>query len=379
MRKLRIAALAAIVLGFGLGGWALYGPKEEKAVAAQPSPAVPVTAGAATARNVPIYAQGLGTVEAINTVSVKSQVDGPIMRVFFAQGQEVQPGDKLFLIDPRPYQVALDQAQATLQKDAAQLQGAEQDLARYGKLVGSGFQSRQSYENQQATVGQLRAATHADEAAIAAAKLKLDEALIAAPIAGRTGALQQNVGAFVQANAGATLVTITQLKPIYVAFTLPADQLDAIRRGQAQHALTVEALGSDGSTVLAKGALSFIDNHVDTSTGTIALKASFANADERLWPGEFVNARLTLGVRPDAVTVPAPTVMAGPDGSYVYVIRPDDTVLRRAVQVTVRQDGLAVIGKGLQAGEKVVVNGQYRLANNARVRIEPASRQLAGG
>lgn len=373
MRIGRLAATVVILLGAGLGGWAVFGRKTERAVAALPAPAIPVTAGIATAQNVPIYAQGLGTVETLNTVNVKSRVDGQIMRVFFTQGQEVRQGDRLFLIDPRPFQVALDQAQATLQKDTAQLQGAQRDLLRYGKLVGSGFQTRQSYEDQQATVAQLKAATQADAAAVEAARLNLGYALIRAPIAGRTGALQENVGNYMQASAGTTLVTITELKPIYVSFSLPAGQLDAIRQGQRAHPLEVEAIGSDGKTLLAKGSLSFIDNHIDTSTGTIALKGTFANADERLWPGEFVNARLILGVRHEVVTVPGPTVMTGPTGPYVYVIQPNDTVIRRAVQVLARQDGLAVIGKGLKAGERIVVNGQYRLANNARVKITPAA------
>lgn len=379
MRSIKIAVWVALGLAAALAARTALNQGSETAVAAPPPTAIPVTAGIATAQDVPIYLEGLGSVEALNTVSVKTRVDGQITQVFFNEGDEVQAGNKLFQIDPRPYQVALDQAAANLQKDTAQLQGAQRDLERYGKLVGSGFQSRQSYENQQATVAQLQAATQADGAAIAAAKLQLNYALIRAPITGRTGALQQNLGSTVQASAGAPLVTLTQLKPIYVAFTVPADQLDRIRKGQAQHSLQVEALGSDGKTVLATGTLSFIDNHVDTSTGTIALKASFANTEERLWPGQFVTARLTLGLRPNAVTVPAPTIMAGPDGSYVYVIRQDDTVQRRPVQVAVRQNGIAVIGEGLKAGEKVVVNGQYRLANNMRVRVEPAATQTAGG
>ena len=378
MRRVRVAAVV-VLFAAGAAGWSLYGRNAEEAVAASSGhPVVPVTAGIATARTVPIYAQGLGTVESLNTVNLKSRVDGQILRVFFTQGQEVRQGDALFLIDPRPFQAALDAADATLQKDTAQLKGAQRDLRRYSKLVGSGFQTRQSYEDQQATVEQLQATTEADQAAIEAAKLNLGYTLIRAPISGRTGALQENLGSYIQPSAGATLVTITQMKPIYVAFTLPGGQLDAIRRGQATHPLEVDALGTDGKTVLARGKLSFIDNHIDGTTGTIALKASFANADERLWPGAFVTARLILGQRPDAVTVPAPTIMTGPQGLYVYVIRPDDTVVRRRVTVLARQDGIAVIGKGLAAGEKVVVNGQYRLDNGAKVRIEPAEPQAAG-
>ncbi len=379
MRIARLALGLTVAAILALGGWAVLGRSAgESEAATPPDTSIPVTAGVAATRDVPVYAQGLGTVETINTVSVKSRVDGQIMRVFFTQGQEVEQGERLFLIDPRPFQVALDQAEAHLQRDAAQLKGAQRDLDRYGKLVGSGFQTRQSYEDQQATVAQLEGTVKADQAAIEAARLNLGFAVIQAPIAGRTGALLENLGSFVQAGAGTSLVSITEMKPIRVAFTLPADQLDAIRAGQTLHPLQVDALAKDGKTLLAKGTLSFIDNHIDTETGTIALKATFANEDERLWPGAFVNARMILATRHDAVTVPAPTVMAGPDGPYVYVIRPDNSVRRRPVQVVVRQNGIAVIGKGLQAGEKVVVNGQYRLANDARVRIEPPEGQTAG-
>jgi len=309
-------------------------------------------------------------VRPINTVNVKSRVDGTIVAVFFKQGQEVRQGDPLFLIDPRPYQATLDQANANEAKDAAQLEGARRDMERYGKLVTSGFQSRQSYEDQQATVAQMQGAVQADKAAIEAAQLNLGFTSIRAPFAGRTGALLVDPGNFVQSSSGTTLTSITQIKPIYVAFTLPASNLDAVRRDQTKGALTVEAFAQDDTTLLGKGVLSFIDNHVDTSTGTIALEGTFGNADEHLWPGEFINARLILAIRHDAVTVPESTVMAGPDGNYVYVIRRDSTVQRRAVQVTTRQDGIAVIGKGLAAGEHVVVAGQYRLADNVRVRIE---------
>jgi multidrug efflux system membrane fusion protein len=285
----------------------------------------------------------------------------------------VQQNERLFLIDPRPYQATLDQANANLAKDNAQLSGAERDLARYGRLVGSGFQTRQSYEDQQAMVGQLQATVEGDQAAVEAARLNLDFTAIRAPIGGRIGARLVDPGNFVQASAGTSLASITEIRPIYVSFTLPAGNLDAIHQNAANHALEVDAYGGNDTTLLAKGTFSFIDNHVDNTTGTIALKGTFANADERLWPGEFVNARLILSTRHDAVTVPEQTVMAGPDGNYVYVIRPGDTVQRRDVQVASRQDGIAVIAEGLAAGERVVLDGQYRLANDAKVRIETAA------
>jgi multidrug efflux system membrane fusion protein len=295
------------------------------------------------------------------------------MQVFFTQGQEVKQGDRLFLIDPRPYQATLDQALATQLKDAAQLQGAQRDLERYGKLVGSGFQTRQSFEDQQATVAQLQAAVQADQASIEQARLNLQYTSIVAPFAGRTGAWLVDVGNYVQASAGTPLVSITQVRPIYVSFTLPGRELDAIRQNQASHQLEVDAYTAGGGQLRARGTLNFIDNHIDDSTGTIALKGEFANSDEVLWPGAFVDVRLIVATRKDAVTVPAQTVMAGANGDYVYVIGPDATVQRRPVQVASRQDGLAVIAKGVAAGEQVVVDGQYRLANNVKVRIDAAT------
>lgn len=383
MRPVRIIGIVAVVAGIGLGGWLFRSDRSARSLPPPVDPAVPVTAGVARAEKVPVYQQGEGTVLAINTVNVKTRVDGQIMRAFFTQGQEVQPNAPLFLVDPRPYAAALDQAKANAAKDEAQLRGAERDLARYSKLVGSGFQTRQSFEDQQASVGQLQAGVQADSAAIEAARLNLDFTLIRAPIGGRTGALLVDPGNYVQASAATPLVSITQIKPIFVRFTLPASSLGAIQQNQAAHKLEVDAYGPDGKSLLGIGVLTFIDNHVDTSTGTIALEGTFANTKERLWPGEFVNARLILSVQQNAITVPEPTVMTGPDGNYVYVILPNDTVQRRAVEVASRQDGLAVIAKGLTAGEKVVVAGQYRLANNVKIRIEnggdtPPARRKAG-
>jgi len=367
----RLTAIAAVMIGTALVGWLLWGrDTAQSAASPPPNPAIPVTAGTAQAQDVPNYVQGIGTVQAINTVDVKIRVNGEIMQAFFTPGQEVQQNDRLFLIDPRPYQATLDQAKANTAKDTAQLQGAQRDLARYGKLVGSGFQTRQSFEDQQATVAQLQGAVQADDAAVETAQLNLGFTMIRSPIGGRTGARLVDPGNFVQASTGTTLVSITQVAPIYLSFTLPATNLDAIRQNQAKQVLEVDAYAADGKTLLGKGALSFIDNHVDTTTGTIALKGTFENTDERLWPGEFVNARLILSVRHNAVTVPVETVMAGPNGDYVYVIGPNDMAQRREVQVASRQDGLAVIAKGITAGEKVVVAGQYRLANNVKVRIE---------
>jgi multidrug efflux system membrane fusion protein len=332
-----------------------------------PPPAIPVTAGAAAVQNIPVYVRGLGTVQAFQMVTVRTRVDGQITKVSFAEGQEVKAGDPLFQIDPRPFQAALTQAQAMKQRDEAQLQGAQLDLERYAKLLPSGFQTRQQYDQQIATVGQLKGSLAADEAQIDAAQLNLQYADIRSPIDGRTGARLVDLGNFVQAGQNTALVSITQLKPIFVSFTVPQDHLVDIRANQARSALDVEAYASDDKTLLSRGKLSLIDNQVDTTTGTIHLKATFDNLDERLWPGEFVSARLILSVREQAVVVPAQTVMQGPQGAYIYVIKPDQTVERRVVQVASIQDNLAVLEKGLANGERVVVDGQYRLTDGARI------------
>jgi len=375
MKKYRLVAMVAVLLAAGLGGWFGLGRRTEPAVAAPTGgPLVPVSAASAKAENVPIFAEGLGTVQTINSVNVKSRIDGQIEKVFFTDGQEVTQGDLLFLIDPRPYQAALDQAQANRERDEAQLQGAELNLDRYSKLVGSGFQTRQSYDDQKATVAQLKATLKADQAAIETAQINLQYATIRAPITGRTGKLMVDAGNYIQTGTGTTLVSLTQIKPIYVDFSLAQTLLDQIRQAQAKQPLTVKTYSGETKEFLAQGKLRFIDNHVDTATGTIALQGIFDNADERLWPGEFVTVRLIIGTRPDAITVPAQTVMAGSNGDYVYVIKPGDTVERRQVTVLSRQDGLAVIGTGLAAGERVVTDGQYRLANNVRVKIQSATR-----
>ncbi|MGC2202741.1 MAG: efflux RND transporter periplasmic adaptor subunit [Stellaceae bacterium] len=374
-------AIGAIVIlalvGFAAIWWFGSSKQAPSAAAQTPPQAIPVTAGTVAAQDVPIFLNGIGTVQAYNSVAVKSRVDGQIVKVEFQEGQDVETGDPLFQIDPRPLQAALEQAQASKQKDEAQLAGAQLDLQRYEKLLGTGYQTRQSYDNQIALVGQLQAAIKGDEAQINTATLNLSYADIHAPIGGRLGARLVDVGNMVRATDGTALVTIAQLKPIFVSFTLPQDQAHKVRERQAIAPLEVQAYGDDNKTQLATGKLTLIDNTIDQATGTIHLKATFANADERLWPGEFVNVRVVLNVRKDMPTVPAQTVQEGPSGHYAYVIRKDDTVERRPVEVVAVQGGLAVIAKGLSPGEKVVVDGQYRLTEGARVR--PSSKSAGEG
>jgi membrane fusion protein, multidrug efflux system len=348
--------------------WRSFGSEAPAARAQTGAPSIPVTAGIVVAKDVPVFLHGIGTAQAYNMVAIKSRVDGQIISVDFKEGQEVKEGDPLFQIDPRPYQAALEQAQASKQKDEAQLAGAKLDLERYSKLLGTGYQTRQSYDNQTALVAQLQAAIKGDQAQIDNAKLNLGYADIRSPIDGRLGARLVDKGNLVHANDNTALVTITELRPIFVSFTLPQETLDEVREHQNAAPLIVRAYSGDGSKLLAEGKLTLIDNSIDQSTGTIHLKARFDNQDERLWPGEFVSLRVILKVLPKVATVPSQTVQEGPNGHYAYVIKPDDTVQRRAVEVASIQDGIAVITKGLTPGERVVVDGQYRLTEGAHVR-----------
>jgi len=339
----------------------------EPAAAQAPAPGIPVTAGTVAAQDVPVFLLGIGTVQAYNSVSIKSRVDGQIVQIDFKEGQEVKQGDPLIQIDPRPYQAQLEQAQATKQKDEAQLAGAKLDLERYAKLLGTGYQTRQSYDNQTALVAQLQAAIKGDEAQINTAKLNLSYADIRSPIDGRLGAKLVDKGNLVHANDNTPLVTITEVKPIFVSFTLPQETLDDLQENNKEAPLVVYAYSGDGKKQLAEGKLTLIDNAIDQATGTIHLKARFDNDDEQLWPGEFVSLRVILSTRRNVATVPAQTVQNGPNGHYAYTIKPDNTVERRAVEVASIQDGIAVVTKGLTPGERVVVDGQYRLTDGARV------------
>jgi multidrug efflux system membrane fusion protein len=350
-----------------------------RAAAQTPGQAIPVTAGTVAVEDVPVFLHGIGTVQAYNSVAIKSRVDGQIVKINFKEGEEVKIGDPLFQIDPRPYQAALETAQAAKEKDEAQLAGAQLDLDRYQKLLGPGWQTKQSYDQQKATVEQFQAAIKGDAAQIQNAKLNLGYADIRSPIDGRLGAKLVDVGNLVHANDNTPLVMIAELKPIFVSFTLPQETLDDIQENNKQAPLVVRASSGDGKKELAQGKLTLIDNMIDQATGTIHLKARFDNDDERLWPGEFVNLRLILSTRKGVATVPQQTVQVGPNGYYAYVIKPDNTVERRAVEVASMQDGLAVISKGLTPGEKVVVDGQYRLTEGARVNPTTAGPPGAAG
>jgi multidrug efflux system membrane fusion protein len=349
------------------------------AVAQTAGQAIPVTAGTVAIEDVPVFLHGIGTVQAYNSVAIKSRVDGQIVKVEFKEGQDVKEGDLLFQIDPRAYQAALEQAQAAKQKDEANLVGAQADLDRYEKLLTPGWQTRQSYDQQKAQVAQVQASIKGDEAQINTAKINLGYTDIRSPIDGRLGARLVDKGNIVHANDNTALVMITELKPIFVSFTLPQETLDDVHENNKQEPLVVRAYSGDGKKQLAEGKLTLIDNMIDQTTGTIHLKARFDNEDERLWPGEFVSLRVVLSIRRGVTTVPQQTVQQGPNGHYAYVIKPDNTVERRAVEVASIQDGIAVITKGLTANERVVVDGQFRLTEGARVNPTAAAPPGAAG
>jgi len=334
-----------------------------------PAPAVPVTAAVAKRQDEPALQLALGTVTPIETVSVQARVTGQVMNVYFTQGQEVAAGAPLFLIDPRPYQAALDQAQGQLAHDQAALQEAKVDLARYQLLARQNSIAKQQADDQAFMVQQDEGTVKLDQANVATAALNVTYCHIDAPAAGMTGPLLVDPGNYVAAGGNTSLVTIIQIHPIYVSFSVPQDVLETVRENQAKGALEVDADTQQGKKIAA-GKLSLIGNAVNTTTGTVMLEGTFDNADQKLWPDEAVSVRLVLFTRKNAVTVPQGAVMAGPEGSYVYVINADDTVKRVDVSVTATQDGISVIGKGLNGGEQVVTDGQYRLTDKVKVAVQ---------
>jgi len=381
MRRTAIAAAVALAVTATVMPRVIgtFAPSAEAQSPPPSSPGITVTAGVVATADVPVFLNAIGTVQAFNMVTIKSRVDGQIVKIAFTEGQDVKAGDPLIQIDPRPFQAMLDQALANQEKDQANLANAQRNLARDAALLKSNLAvSQQQYENDRATVATNQALVDGDKAAVETARLNLGFADIRAPIDGRLGIRMVDAGNMVRATDSTGLVTISQLKPIFVSFTVPQENLHKIHEKQAGGDLTVHAYGSDNKTALAEGKLTVIDNAIDQPTGTIRLKASFANADERLWPGEFVNVRLILSVRKGAATVPAQTVQDGPNGSYAYIIKEDNTVERRPVEVAAVQDGLAVIAKGLSPGDRVVVDGQYRLTNGARVKVEEAKPGASG-
>jgi membrane fusion protein, multidrug efflux system len=379
MAILRIVGVC-LVLAAAAGAYAYlgrHGSLGENRAAARTPPPVPVTAGTVEVKDFPIYRVGLGTVQAYNTVTVKVRVDGEVQKIAFREGQDVRVGDLLAQIDPRPYQALLEQAQADKARDEALLANARLDLDRSTTLVAKDFATRQSVDTQRALVAQYNAAIRRDQAAIDNAKVQLGYTTIVSPLSGRTGIRLIDQGNIVRAGDAGGLVVVTQIKPIVVIFTLPQQYLPKIGEAMRRHQLAVMAYDQDNRVKLGEGRLELIDNQIDQGTGSLRLKAVFPNDDERLWPGEFVNTWLRLDVLHGPV-VPDSVVQAGPNGPYAFVIRQDQSVEVRPLQVAATQEGQALIAGGLAAGERVVVDGYYRLRPGARVASPGANPRRAG-
>ncbi len=367
--KLLFAIIAALIIGVLAWRWLHRGAPAAGDRAGNDAGPVPVTVVAATTRDVPVYVNALGTVQALNTVTVNAQVSGQLNALHFDEGQEIGKGALIAEIDPRTYQAALDQAVAKKNQDAAQLSASQSTLKRYEDLIVRHFVAAQDLENQRQTVRQQEALVAADDAAISSARTQLGYTRIVAPISGIAGIRQVDVGNLVQANAATGIVVLTQIHPINVIFTLPAQDLERVRSAQGEAPLPVAALDRSDSHVLSgDGVLKVIDNQIDVTTGTFKLKSEFPNANGALWPGQFVNVRMQLNIVKGGLVVPTEAVQRGPDGDFVYQLQPDDTVKMQAVQSAGEADAThLLIGSGLQAGDKVVTEGQFRLKPGAKV------------
>ncbi len=388
MRSARRRGIKVIV-GVGIIVGIAFAVRQLSSSAPPPSTAaalaaVPVTAALAIRQDVPDIVNAIGTVQSIDNVAIYPRITGNIQKIEFAPGQDVKQGQELFLIDPRPYQAALDQAKAQLAHDQGVLAEAQMDLQRYQTLEQQKSIATQQAQDQVYVVQQGEGTVQLDQANIETAQLNLDYCHITAPVAGRAGVLQVDLGNLVgppsSASSGtsatsttssgqttsSSLVSIAQLRPIYVNFAVPQLALDQIKRNQVKGALEVQAYSQAGKLV-EKGKLTVIDNQVNTGAGTVTMQATFDNADQSLWPGEFVRIELMVATHENVVTVSTPAVMIGPNGSYVYVIGTNNKVKRLSVKVTSQRGGISVIGEGLSGGEKVVTDGQYRLGEGTKV------------
>ncbi len=362
-----IAVIAVVVIAAAATARALVktgskgGPRVE---------VVPVSAAAVVQKSIPLTTRAIGNVEAFSTVVIRALVAGELQKIHFRQGQEVHKGDLLFTIDPRPLQAALDQAVGTLAKDRSTLANARALAARYKKLFEEGIASKEDLDQYSTSADTQAGLVAADEAALDNARVQLSYATIHSPISGMTGNLLVYEGNLVKANDTTPLVTITQATPIYVTFAVPEGELAKVNRARAAGPVRVDAALPSDETHPVAGVLSFVDNAVDSTTGTIRLKATFENPERRLWPGQFVKVTLTTGIEANALVVPSQAVQTGQDGPYVYVVKDDLTVEPRPVKPGPSAEGVVVIAKGLAAGERVVTDGQLRLFPGAKVELK---------
>jgi multidrug efflux system membrane fusion protein len=367
-RGVLIALSLAILAAAGGGYWYWWqGPVPAHAARPPARAAVPVTVALVGRQDMPIYLTGLGTVQASFTVGIHSQVDGKLQEVLFTEGQHVKKGDVLAKIDPRLFQAALDQAKAKKAQDEALLSAADKDLTRFKTLVAKAVESQQNVDRQQGTVDQLKASISADEAMIETAQTNLDYTSITAPSDGRIGVRLVDPGNIVHASDQGSLATLVLTQPSAVMFTLPARSLDDVRDAMARGPVEVTAYDQDNRKALATGKLLLVDNLIDQTTATIRLKAMFPNDDEKLWPGEFVNARVLVETRTNAVVVPSSAIQRGPDGLFIWTVAANDVGEPRKIEVGPRTEKLTIITSGLNGGERIITDGQYKLQRGVPV------------
>ena len=380
-RTFRWVLLISAVVALSYFGWQRYygdatrGENAQKSASAARAPAVPVTIAQVAKADFPVYLTGLGTVQGYNTVLVRTRVDGQIEKIAFKEGQLVKQGDLLAQIDQRPFQAALNQAKAKKEQDEANLANVNLDLQRFTKL--GEFATRQQLDTQRSMVQQLTAQIAADDAAIFNAQTQLDYATVRSPISGVVGLRQVDLGNIVNASTQTGIVTIAQIEPIAVIFTAPEEQLPYINEAQSKQALKVIALSTDGKKILSEGQLSVVNNQVDTTSGTIRLKAEFQNADRALWPGQSVSTRLLLTTLKDATVVPDDAVQRGSEGLYAFAVNSDSKAELRKIKVSKSIDGRSVVDQGLSPGERVIVAGQYKVQAGSTVATTVATSQQA--
>ena len=375
-RRIAWIGLAAFIL---LIAFAIYrGHKDAQRKQFHGDGPLPVAVAKVTTRDVPVVIEALGTVTPLATVNVRPQVTGPLVKIAFTEGETVHAGALLAVIDPRPYQATLDQARGQLARDQAALASAEIDLARYKRLLAQDSVSEQTYTDQRATVGQDKAQVEADQAAVENARLNLSYCDITSPVSGRVGLRQVDLGNLVQADQSTPIVTVTEMRPMSVLFTVPQNDLAEIfRQMHARHALAVEAYSRDMRHLIATGRLASIDNQINTTTGTLEMRALFSNDQLQLFPNEFVNVKLILRTLKNQLVVPGAAVQNGPSSNFVYVVEPNDTVSLRTVKTGPSDGPFIAIDKGLKLGETVVTDGADQLRNGAKVRI-PGEHPAAG-
>ena len=376
-RPVRRVVVLAVLLAIAAGGGSYWLRHSADAARATPPAPIPVSVATADRQDVPILVDGLGTVQALNTVPIHSQIDGKLIEITFTEGQRVKKGDELAKIDPRLFKAALDLAQAKKGQDAANLISAEKDLTRAKTLVARSFETQQTVDQQQAKVDALKASIAADEAAVETARTQLDYTIITAPIDGRAGIRQVDARSIIHAGDSTPLVVLTQTQPSAVIFTLPETLLDPLRDAMSRGAVEVTAFDQNNAKALATGRLLLIDDVIDQATATIRLKALFPNADERLWPGEFVNARVLLETRSNEITVPSVAVQRGPQGLFVWVIGPDGTAQMHVIKVGPPTDDVTIVTEGVDAGAQVVTEGHYKLQPGVKVAITPSTARAA--